>query len=76
MERRRLGYTTFSQNFHRGYCLLCGKTPKIVASDADQKTSAEETIKHLETKHGIRAAEFLGVVYENRRGVAAGDEKI
>ena len=68
MERRRLGYTTFSQNFHRGYCLLCGKTPKIVASDADQKTSAEKIIKHMETEHDVRAAEFMGIVYENRMG--------
>lgn len=68
MEKRILGHTTFSQSFHRGTCLLCSKTGKLVGSNTDRKITVEKIIKHMETEHGIRAAEFLGTVYENRMG--------
>jgi hypothetical protein len=68
MERKKLGYMTFNQNFHRGYCALCGKTPKIVASDTNQSAAAKKTIEHMDSVHNIRAAEFMGVVYENHMG--------
>lgn len=59
--RRQVGYTSYVQSFHHGYCSLCRK---LVASSTDQKQSADETIRHMDKNHGIKADEFLGFVYE------------
>jgi hypothetical protein len=68
MEKRVLGWTTFSQSFHRGYCKLCsetGKTATLVASNAVLDETEKKTIQHMETKHGIRAAAFCGTIYDS-----------
>ena len=68
MEKRILGWTTYSQSFHRGYCKLCSKTGKLVASNAVLEETEKKTVQHMETEHGIRAAAFCGTIYENKIG--------
>ena len=66
MEKQKIGSTSFARGFHRGLCHICNKSD--IGSNVDREKTVAEIIEHMASIHGIRAAEFMGVVYENKIG--------